>query len=277
MSAGYITYKRSRIHYVKTGEGAAVTICFHGFGEDATSFNRLGEGLVGHMLIAIDLPFHGKTEWNEGLSLSVQELMEIISLCPDLQERSFGLMGYSMGGKVALSVFEAFPKWITHMILVAPDGLRPAPWHWFGTKTRVGNRLLRFTMTKPGWFKSLLDTARSAGFINESIYKFVNLHLDDPVLREKVYRIWTTLRNFRPDTTAIKHYVSSHEIPVYMLFGKYDRLCPYPDGRSFAKGLGELCRMEIVETGHLLMHSRFLAQQMEAFEFCLNGMIKEPE
>jgi pimeloyl-ACP methyl ester carboxylesterase len=255
-----------------SGEGPMLTVCFHGFGEDADSFKVLGAGLKGHRLVALDLPFHGATEWNEELSLSVQELMGFISACPEVGEKPFGLMGYSMGGKVALALFQAFPQRIRHLILLAPDGLRPAPWHWFGTKTLIGNRLLRFTMEKPGWFVSLLDAGKKTGLVNESIFKFVHLYIDDSNLRQKVYRIWTTLRNFRPDTDVIKNHIRLKKVPVFMLFGKFDRLCPYQDGISFAKGLGKSCRMDIIDTGHMLLHPRFISKQMEGFEFCTRDM-----
>ena len=262
----FLAFKGSRIHYRILDQGPLLTVCFHGFGEDASSFDALAQALKGHTLIAFDLPFHGATDWQQGLHLRKKELLEIILGCPQIGNKSFGLMGYSMGGKIALSVFESIPERISHLVLVAPDGLASNPWHWFGTKTVMGNRLLSYTMKEPGWFITLLHTAKKFGWVNESIFKFVHIYVDDAAMRDKVYRIWTTLRDFRPDVRKIRALMNHRKTPVQMIFGRYDRLCPYQQGAAFLQGFGTQAHLEIIDAGHLLLHPRYLAALTAAFQ-----------
>ncbi len=265
MASQFINFRHSAIHYRTFGNGPILTICFHGFAEDATSFEKLAESMQEHRLVAIDLPFHGKTAWNEGLHLTIPDLIEIIRLCPEIGDEPFGIMGYSMGGKVALSVLEALNGKITHLFLIAPDGLRADPWHWFGTKTLIGGHILRYTMQQPAWFLSLLKIMRRTGLVNESIYKFVLYYVDEPYMRNKVYMIWTTMRDFRPNITAIIGSIKKERIPVKMVFGKFDRLCPYKWGQQFARSLDGLAELKILDTGHLLLHEKHVPKVAAVF------------
>ena len=266
MSSQFINFRHSAIHYLIFGNGPILTVCFHGFAEDAKSFEKLADSMPDHKLVAIDLPFHGKTAWKEELHLSIPDLIEVIRLCPEIGDKPFGIMGYSMGGKIALSVLEALKGKVTHLLLIAPDGLRADPWHWFGTKTLIGGYVLRRTMQQPAWFLSFLKIMRRTGLVNESIYKFVLYYVDEPYMRNKVYMIWTTMRDFRPSIPAIIGFIKKERIPVKMVFGKFDRLCPYKWGQQFARSLDGLAELKILDTGHLLLHEKHVPK-VAAF-FC---------
>ena len=127
MTSHFIPYRQSTIHYRKSGKGQHLVVCFHGFGEFAKTFDPIAASLTDHTLIAIDLPFHGETIWREGLECSIEEMLEIIRLCPEIGEKPYGLMGYSMGGRIVLSIYEAIPDKISYIVLIAPDGLKVNP------------------------------------------------------------------------------------------------------------------------------------------------------
>jgi pimeloyl-ACP methyl ester carboxylesterase len=245
------------------GEGPHLTLCLHGFLEDSASFAALAEALPGHRLLAPDMPFHGLSEWDEDGRLRPEDLIDILMQCPELQKGRFGLLGYSMGGKTALSLFERMPERISHLVLVAPDGLRPDPWHAFFTRTLLGNHILRYTMQDPRWFNVLLDTLRRVRLVNESLYRFTLSYLGDADIRRRVYRVWMTLREIRPQRERLPDIIRSHRTPVRLVFGRYDRLCPVRIGEDFVRRLDGLARMDILESGHLLLrgkHARSLAE-----------------
>ena len=79
MESHFIRWRSSTIHYNRLGHGSEWLFCFHGYGEQGSSFD-LFEELLGdaYSLIAIDLPFHGQTDWQEGLSFPVVDLIQII-------------------------------------------------------------------------------------------------------------------------------------------------------------------------------------------------------
>jgi pimeloyl-ACP methyl ester carboxylesterase len=253
---GYIDHMSSRFRYRVMGQGPLLTVCFHGFGESADHFAHLSERLPDHTLVAIDMPFHGKTEWNEPDRLTVPELVRIVSECPPLAGRAFGVMGYSMGGKMALSLVQSYPAPVTHLCLIAADGLRFDPWHWFCTRTLLGKRLLERMVEDPSRVLAMLRLFERAGWVNPSSYKFVTYHLKDPVLRRMVHGTWISLRDFTPDTDEVLRQVRSHAIPVCMVYGHYDRLAPRKQGEKFYNNLGDQGWMKTVESGHMLLSDR---------------------
>jgi pimeloyl-ACP methyl ester carboxylesterase len=78
MQTSFLPYRSSQVHYCWFGTGQKLILCLHGYGESLESFQFL-EKYIGkeYTLIAIDLPFHGKTQWNEGLQFSVADLVTI--------------------------------------------------------------------------------------------------------------------------------------------------------------------------------------------------------
>src|SRR6266487_4172329 len=121
----FLQYKNSTISYYRFGSGPNVAICFHGYGEDASTFVFL-EKFAGdqYSFISIDLPFHGKTVWNEGLNFIHTELVEIIKEISELKNQKLSIIGFSLGGRIVLSLYQAMPEQIEKLILLAPDGLK---------------------------------------------------------------------------------------------------------------------------------------------------------
>lgn len=221
-----------------------------------------------YRLVAFDLPFHGETIWREGLEFTIEDLMEIIRLCPETSGSLFGLMGFSLGGRICLSLLETQPELVEFLILLAPDGIRVNPWYRLATRTRVGNRIFRYTMKNPHWFFQLIKAGKKAGLVNESIFRFVEKQVGNKEMRNKVYMVWTTLRSFRPNLTVIRHMILQHAIPVGMIYGKFDRITSYRSGQEFASGLGSLCRLYIIEAGHQLLHPRHIEIINSALDSC---------
>ena len=121
------------LSYRRFGDGNKMLFCFHGYGEDALTFSFLEKNLGNEFtLIALDFPFHGLTEWNEEFLLRIDELIEIMNKISSVQ--SFSILGYSMGGRVALKLLQIIPDRIEKIILLAPDGLHNNFWHKISKK-----------------------------------------------------------------------------------------------------------------------------------------------
>ena len=185
MSHRFLEYKSSRISFYVYGHGPGKVICLHGYGENATTFSFF-EKYAGDSFtfFAVDLPFHGDTEWNEGLELSETTLIEIIHLIIDDDSSDFTLMGFSLGGRMALSIYQHLSNRINKLILMAPDGMKVNIWYWLATQSPAGNRLFAFTMKKPRWFFGLLKILNRLGTVNTSIYKFVTFYIGDASIRD---------------------------------------------------------------------------------------------
>lgn len=66
---------------------------------------------------SIDLPFHGQTEWKGGLTFDIADLRQIVEEILDQNSLRLQplngkptLLGFSLGGRMALSLYEAIPE-----------------------------------------------------------------------------------------------------------------------------------------------------------------------
>lgn len=263
MQQGVISYKKSKISFLSMGKGSRVVICFPGYGEDSAVCSFLGKYASEEFtFIAVDLPYHGKTEWNEGLNFCWHDLENIISAILSYQIPSYKpsdriiLLGFSLGGRVALSLFQAIPNQIEKVVLLAPDGLKVNFWYWLSTQTWFGNRLFLFTMKHPSWFFSFLKLMNGLGLVNASIFKFVKFYIGDKNIRELLYKRWTALRKLKPDRVKIKKLIRQNKIFFHLFYGKHDRIILPVRGRKFRKGVEEYCTLSIIESGHQVLHDK---------------------
>lgn len=257
MQRQYIRYKSSDIAWIRYGDGPQVLLCFHGYGEEASAFEFLAKFAENQFTIyAIDLPFHGETAWKEGLNFTETDLLQIVSLIVADTSRPMTLLGFSLGGRVALSYYQAAPGKVKKLVLLAPDGLKVNFWYWLATQTRIGNRFFSFTMKHPEWFFSMLKVMNKAGLINASIFKFVNYYVGNKEVRNLLYTRWTTLRNLKPNRKRIKKLVQQFNTPVRLVYGKHDRIILSSVGEKFRKGTEQQCTLTVIPSGHQVLHEK---------------------
>ncbi len=259
----YISYQHSRIHYRRGGEGQRWLFCFHGYGEDAESFDFLVKQLGSQFtLIAIDLPYHGKTEWKEGLFF---DPLALVSLIHELKPAHIPmqLMGYSMGGRVALQLYTLVPHEISGLFLFAPDGLHRNPWQRIATNTKAGNHLFKFLMQYPGWILYPLRFAGRIGLYNRNLLRFIDHYLGKADERSILYKRWTTLRYFKATEQALIKALQTNPVRVELVFGRYDNVIPAKHGIPFRQEAGDMVRVTVWEAGHQLLKQKHHARICE--------------
>lgn len=266
----FLPFRSSRIHYCCWGAGPRLLFAFHGYGESASSFGFLGEALgPDFTLVAIDLPFHGQTEWKEGLFFDPEQLFgfmqEIAARLPG-RTGAWSLIGYSMGGRVALQLLESNPAAIEKLVLLAPDGLKVNLWYWLATRTVLGNHLFRWTMRWPAWFFLLLRLSNFLRLVNPSVYKFAVHYINDDIVRKDLYIRWTTMRGFRPHLSIIAEIIRSRQLPVSLVYGRYDRIIRWERAEKFRKrGIAAICPLILLDTGHQLLRPAWLDTFLSLF------------
>jgi 2-succinyl-6-hydroxy-2,4-cyclohexadiene-1-carboxylate synthase len=108
----HITY-----HILKEKEGQPL-ICLHGFSEEQSTWE--GVKLEGVCQIRIDLIGHGKSDKPKRLKYyktkyMLMHLKKII--VEELGIKKFSIMGYSMGGRLALAFALEYPQYVNALIL----------------------------------------------------------------------------------------------------------------------------------------------------------------
>ena len=305
MQNRYLIFRESRVSYYRWGNGPRLLLCFHGYGESAPGFSFL-EDILGDAftILAIDLPYHGQTDWKEP-PLTATTLLTIIDAIvvqelgrhsvppldappptgaavqpsptgdtpqlppagdtPQPPPARWWLMGYSMGGRIALSLLEHAPGRVERLILLAPDGLVVNPWYWLATQTRPGRQLFKWTMYHPGWFFFVLRTGNRLRLVNPSVYKFVANYVDNKEIRSALYTRWTGLRLFKPRLAVIKDLIRRHHLPVQLLYGKFDRIIRVERGEQFRKGIEPWCELTVIPAGHQLLKKDHIQALLSPF------------
>jgi pimeloyl-ACP methyl ester carboxylesterase len=265
MQVSPIRYKSSIINYSVWGTGVKHVICFHGYGEDATSFEFLGTHLGDSFsFYSIELPFHGRTKWNDGLNFSSDDLVAICKEIPTLKDNNLTLLGFSLGGRACLSLYQKMPDKIERMVLLAPDGLKINSWYWLATQTWVGNKFFAFTMKHPGWFFSFLKLLNKLKLVNASIFKFVNYYIGDKEVRRLLYARWTCLRRLKPDLSLIKKQIIKNETFIRLVYGNHDRIILSSVGQKFCNAVGSNCKLIEIQSGHQVLHEKHIDELVPA-------------
>lgn len=251
------------------GRGSKIVLCLHGFGESKSSFALLEKHLQDkYTFLCLDLPFHGDTEWNEGLLFCPEDLKNVIHLCfkeIGLEEdTTFSTLAYSLGGRLVLWLIEKEPRMINRAILLAPDGLHVNFWYWLGTQTWAGNKLFQATMKRPGWFFGMINMSSKLGMLNKSIIKLVHYYLGNEEGRLLLYERWTTLRKFKPDLKVVKKNVTSFKIPVRLVLGNYDQIILKKRG-IFLQTNNDYIKVTVLGAGHQLLKEKYMENIIQQF------------
>lgn len=105
-----------------------LVLALHGWLDNSASFSRLAPLLDDYCVVAVDLPGHGQSDWlGTGAEYliwsSTTALTELVNSHPLFCNRSFHLLGHSMGSAAALLLNAVLPERV--LSYVALDALGP--------------------------------------------------------------------------------------------------------------------------------------------------------
>ncbi|MGY0693217.1 2-succinyl-6-hydroxy-2,4-cyclohexadiene-1-carboxylate synthase [Virgibacillus sp. FSP13] len=112
----YFTVDDASYWYERTGEGPPV-VMLHGFTGSSQTWRKIVEAWQDTFeLITIDLPGHGKTntETPRTMEMCSQDIKKFLN---HLRLTSVHLVGYSMGGRTALTFAMMFPSYVQSLTL----------------------------------------------------------------------------------------------------------------------------------------------------------------
>ncbi|HEX8331503.1 MAG TPA: alpha/beta hydrolase [Segetibacter sp.] len=256
MQGQFINYNNSSFHYRVFGNGPKILFCFHGYGRDSYTFGFLAKYLgKRYTLIAVDAPHHGNTKWDSKVfrPKDLVTILQKIRTAIGKEAGKISLLGFSMGGRIALHLTQVLPAQIERVVLLAPDGLKFNFWTWFSTNTWVGHKLFEYTIYHPKWLLRSMNFAERYRFLSKSIVNFVRYYLDDHEERMVLYRRYIIMRKFNPHLSSIKRTINKNQIQVRMLFGSLDRIIHSASGERFLKKIDKYATIQIIDAGHDLL------------------------
>lgn len=235
-------------------KGDPPVILLHGFTGDRTTWNNLGQTLKDfYQVITIDLLGHGKTSsphlW-ERYEMN-KAAKDIIYIMDKLQLDSAHLLGYSMGGRLALGVATMFPERIKSLLLESSSpGLKTEK----ERKTRIQNdESLAAKILDKGiesfvsyWENiSLFQTQKSLPMNVQYQIRTQRLH-NDPIGLANSLKGFGTGRQ-----PSLWHTLNEFNLPVLLLCGELDeKFCKI--AQEMNQLLPQSTLIEIKKAGHAI-------------------------
>ena len=131
------------LSYKTLGYGDETILAFHGFGHSKEDFSMIEPFLSGkERIIAIDLFGHGEAFFpesrmkNEPISKDEWRIL-IEDILIREKVTKFHLIGYSLGGRMALVTFELFKERVKSVFLFSPDGLHKTRSFAFANESKI--------------------------------------------------------------------------------------------------------------------------------------------
>jgi pimeloyl-ACP methyl ester carboxylesterase len=227
-------------------------LAFHGYGQTNIHFRHIAAQLsASYTTYAFDLFFHGKSIWHlKDTPLTKVFLAEMFSsFLEQKQIDRFSVMGFSMGGKIALTLLEQFPQKIEELTLIAPDGVKTSFWYSLATYPGWTKKYFRKVVISSTYFQKLALTFRRLRLVDKGIVRFAHNQMNTRQKRLRVYYSWMVFRELTFDMAHTASLVNQYQIPVSMFLGSYDRIITKKNMQVLLKKLHRH-HLIILDTGH---------------------------
>ena len=244
--------EHTSFHYTYQTSGKPTLLAFHGFGQNPEFYLPLQKSIVDkYDVLSISLVGHAiPFDFNQALIEPNNYVKSIDSLLHKLGiNDSIQLLGYSIGGRIALNFLKHTRLTVIKTILIAPDGFHMRLPYLFLTKTTLGNYLFKQNLKHPHFLISVLKLACLFKLISPALKKFATLQLSNADLCSKIYKSWTGYAYFWPPKRQLVALVNKHEIQF--ILGKYDAIIPFDQFKNIPD-----TQKTIVLSGHKLLNQK---------------------
>jgi len=242
------------------GNGNKNLVAFHGYGQNGEIF-RESDRKREFTVYAFDLFYHGGSCApipDQGLSHELFRKM-FSQFLEETGIKEFTLLGFSMGGKYALSLLIPFANYIQDIHLIAPDGIRVNFWYWLATGSCLTRRLFKYVVNHPKPVFYLIHFLNHIGLLNKMVAKFAINQMDTFDKRNKVYNSWVYLRKLFVDMKQAAGVLYSYNISITVVTGRYDRVIRYGDVARLVRLVPQAKYVQ-VNAGHSNLLPKYLAE-----------------
>lgn len=252
LPTAYFTYKETKLHYHKIGEGNKILFFFHGYGQSRNVFEeRASELGQEYTCYLFDLFFHGESEWGYGEEVLTKpfwrELIHAFITVNSIDRLS--LAGFSLGARFVFATLEAMPERIDEIILMAPDGVKTSLWYNLATYPVTLRRLFKSMILHPGRFSAIAALIHKLGLVDKGLLRFAESQMKTEEMRNRVYYSWVVFRRLKFDMRVIGTLLQQHKVRSTMLLGKFDKVITERNMKHFLYHAPD-CHVKLIDAGH---------------------------
>ena len=242
----FLPLSNGRLFVRQWGQDLPLLIVLPGYGQDGRAVKPMLSVLQSRFTIcALDLPFHGQSEWEETF-FTANDMEEMIrTLARKCGYEQYSLLGHSLGGRIATCLAGQLAGQLEHLMLLAPAGI--------GRHTLIYPRLVQGVLEKslrhPGWLKTLLETGNRMGLVSNFHRRYAEVHLYPPAARHRLFRVWNSLPEFQPERQQVQQAIRELSVPILLLLGRKDRIIPNEQLKTYYRQNANTTIQEI-DAGH---------------------------
>jgi len=241
-------------------------VLLHGWGLNLRVWDGLAGELSDHFrVIAVDLPGHGRSAWDPNARTPAAQAWRVHETLAPMSER-YSLLGWSLGGQIALDLAAAMPARIERLVLVAttprfasgpdwPHGMSPDALAKLANQLRTDyqrtvSEFLELQVRGSSTSEKVLAQLRASLFAHgEARPEALAVGLE-------------TLRNsdLRPTLGLVR-------APALVIAGQYDRVAQPAASRALAEALPDARYLEFRRAAHasFLSHRAQFAKRVREF------------
>jgi len=249
------------IHQEVYGRGEPV-VMLHGWAMHSGVWRIFAKQLAAErQVICLDLPGHGRSEIVQPYTL---ELL-VDSLALALPERPCHLVGWSLGGTIALRLAEKYPHKVKSLVLIASNPHFLSTQDWLGVTPHI---LTEFSsnIKKNASVTLLRFMALQVKGVPEM--KSHLKHIKDMLHECAIPELEVLMNGLQILQTAdLRGALSALTLPVQMIFGANDTLVPMSVGEQCKSLMPQIEVHVIAEAGHVpfISHSQQVLPLVQVF------------
>jgi pimeloyl-ACP methyl ester carboxylesterase len=240
----YADLSSARLSWLEAGAGP-VAILVHGFPLDARMWHDQLDALADdeRRVVAVDLRGHGHSPWAGDAIHSMDRMAaDLLALADDLDAAAFDLVGFSMGGYVALALAQVAPERIRTLALI---DTKSGPDTEDGKAGRVA---LATDAVRQG--RAWLHDKLSGALLGEDASDLARGRFRTIVESQPYESVVADLAGMRdrPDRTDV---LAALHMPSAVIVGSDDAITPPADSEGMA-GLLPAAELTVIENaGHM--------------------------
>jgi pimeloyl-[acyl-carrier protein] methyl ester esterase len=252
--------------YLEINGSGPDLVLLHGWGLNVRVWDGLVQELRGRFrLIAVDLPGHGRSPWTPGRNTPAEQAWLLHSTLTPISNR-YSLLGWSLGGQIALDLAAAMPAQIDKLVLVAttPRFVAAADWP-YGMKLEVITKM----------------ATQLRGDYQQTVRDFLDLQvrgsMDGTNVVEQMRHALSVHGEAKPEaleaglntlaTSDLRPTVPHVRTPTLVIAGQNDRITAPGASRVLAAALPDARYVEMRRAAHapFLSHRKEFTAVLEPF------------
>ena len=238
------------LHYIKIGTGSKVMIGFHGFGRDASMFQNYENVFPDYTIYSIALYFHGSSWTRPTYDLNEDEWKSEFSEFLDTHRiDKFSILGFSLGGKLALFTYQIFSERVENIHLLAPYGIQKNFIESLVQKTPFLFWKMKKFIDQPAFLFRLAKGLHNSKLLNPTLMQIILRQLDSKEKRSTAFYSMLLYGAIELNLKEIRQSFERQKANVHIYLGKFDQVLRL---ENLYQHLGSLSNfsLHVLPSGH---------------------------